>query len=393
MKETRYLLLALLAILLILSACSSNKKAKLPEVIPPTPLELARAYADSGATEYVDEFYPEALRAFSLSRDYYLQAAPTASPMDSVDVNIEKIQLNIALTYMSMANESVQLSMYEDALSEYTSAVNIYKSLVPLTITAEERDGYVAILYRNMALTAQNAGQYERALNYYDEVLTYEPGNEEILNIQYFILKDNIKDEVRAYQVLQDYAEASQNYNAFLILAQAYRDNGDNVTAATYYDRALELGQNLDVYTRVADFYRGIGNYQKSNEVLEQYVASGPDNASLALAYRVMASNYDRLRNNAKKIEYYEKSLAIDNNADVALTLANHYNQLKNWDRVISYATIVINQDSSKTAAFLLRGNAYYMKKNYNAARTDLTRIQNDPSYGNTAREILKNIK
>jgi tetratricopeptide (TPR) repeat protein len=393
MKQTGYFILMLLAVLLMLSACSTNKKIEEPVIPPPTPLELALAAADSASTAFTDKNYLDALKYFNAAREFYTQAEPTATPADSIDVNIEKTQLNIALTYMNMANENNQLSMFEDALNQYQSAVDIYKSLVPLTIPAAERDTDVAILYRNMALTAQNAGLYERALGYYDTVLTYEPGSEEILNIKYHILKDNIKDNTRAYQVLKDYAEASQDYKAWLILAIAYKDNGDNATAGTYYDKALELGKNADVYTKVADFYRGIGNYQKSNTVLEQFVASGPDNTYLALAYRVMAGNYDKLKNTAKKIEFYDKSLTIEPNADVALILANHYNQNKSWDQVIKYASKVISLDTAKTAAFLLRGNAYYMKKKYPEAKADLTRIQNDANYGKSASDLLKKIK
>lgn len=379
--------------LLLLAACSSNKQVPEPVVIMPTPLELARAAADSAAAAFTLEDYQGALAAFAQARSYYQEAAPTAVPTDSIEVNIERIQLNIALTYMTMAKESTELGLYADALSEYESAVNIYKSLVPLTVSARERDSYVGILYRNLTVTAEKAAQYERALGYYDRILEYEPASEEILNLKYHLLKDKIKDEVRAYQVLKDYAEASQDFKAYLILAQAYKDNQDKDTAAIYYEKALTLGQTPDVYTRVADFYREIGNYSKSNEVLERFVATGPDNAALALAYRVMAGNYDKLKNVTKKIEYYDKSLAIERNADVALILANHYNQQKNWDRVISYATQVIGLDSSKAAAYLLRGNAYYMKKKYPEAKADLNRISSDPTYGKNARDLLAKIK
>ncbi|HNT52200.1 MAG TPA: hypothetical protein PKH19_02265 [Candidatus Syntrophosphaera sp.] len=393
MKKTGLFLPALLVILIALAACSSNKKVVEPVEVPPTPLELAREAADNGAAAFTSEDYTGALAAFAEAKEYYLQAAPTATAADSVEVNVERIELNQALTYMTMAKESVELGLHADALEEYEQAVRVYQALVPLTITALERDSYVNILNRNLAITAENAAQYERALGYYDRVLEVEPGNEEILNIKYHILKDKIKDEERAFQVLKDYAEASKDYRAYLILAQAYRENNDQEAAAANYEKALLLANNADVFTRVADFYREIGNYQKSNEVLEKFVTTGPDNAALALAYRVIAGNYDKLRNITKKIEYYDKSLTVERNADVALILANHYNQQKLWDRVISYATQVINLDATKAAAFLLRGNAYYMNKRYSEAKLDLNRIVNDPTYGKSAQDILSRIK
>ncbi|HOG31277.1 MAG TPA: hypothetical protein PLM99_03685 [Candidatus Cloacimonadota bacterium] len=393
MKRYSYLLAILLTALLVLSACSGNKKIQEPVEPPPTPLELAKAAADTAAICLEEENFALALDYFNQSKEFYLLAQPEATPVDSVDVNIERIQSNIAFTYQNLAHESDQLHQYDDAIMEFESAANIYKSLVPLTMTAAERDVMVAGLYRNMAVTAQKAGQYERALGYYDNVLQIEPGNEDVLMSKYSILKNDIGDPVRAYQVLKDYAEASNDVNAYLVLASAYRDEGDNNTAAIYYDKAMEIGQNTMVYSTVADFYRGIKNYKKSNEVLLKLIEATTDNASNALAYRIMADNYDKLNNTAKKIEYYDKSLNLEPNADVALALANHWNKQKNWAKVITYATKVINIDSSRAAAYLLRGNAYLMQKKNDAAKADLQRIQNDPNYGSSASAILKKIK
>lgn len=389
MKKARYLLLLPLVALLVLAACSSNKKVEEPVVLPPTPLELARAAADSAETAFMAEDYLNALKAFTQARDFYVQAAPTAAPTDSVDINIEKMQINMAITYLRMATESTSLGLNDDALNEYDSAANIYKSLVPVSITALDRDKRVAVIYNNMAILAEKSGEFERAIGFYDSYLAYEPGDEKALYTKYTILKNNIKDQVRAFQVLKDYAEASQNYTAYQILAQAYKESGDNNTAAVYYDRAMELGKNASIYRDVADFYRGIKNYAKSNEILDKLVATGPENASLAQAYRVMADNYDKLKNIAKKIEFYDKSLALEKNANVALILANHYNQQRNWDRVISYATQVLTIDSSESSAYLLRGNAYYQKKMKAQALADLQRIQNDPKYGKSAKDLL----
>ena len=168
MKKARYLLLLPLVALLVLAACSSNKKVEEPVVLPPTPLELARAAADSAETAFMAEDYLNALKAFTQARDFYVQAAPTAAPTDSVDINIEKMQINMAITYLRMATESTSLGLNDDALNEYDSAANIYKSLVPVSITALDRDKRVAVIYNNMAILAEKSGEFERAISFYD---------------------------------------------------------------------------------------------------------------------------------------------------------------------------------------------------------------------------------
>ena len=121
MKKYTYLTTILLALLLVVSACSSNKKVEEPVTPPPTPLELAKAAADTAATAFEEEDYFRALNYFNQSRDFYLQAQTTAAPTDSVDVNVEKIQINIAVTNMRMANESAQDLMYDDCCRSHRS--------------------------------------------------------------------------------------------------------------------------------------------------------------------------------------------------------------------------------------------------------------------------------
>jgi tetratricopeptide (TPR) repeat protein len=192
---------------------------------------------------------------------------------------------------------------------------------------------------------------------------------------------------------LKDYAEASKSYDAYIVLANAYKNNGDNNTASTYFDLALETSKTPEAYRNVADFYRSIENYSKSNQLLDQLTKIATDYATLAQAYRVMAENYGNLNNTSKKIEAYDKSLTYEKRVDVALTLANHYHSAQNWNRVINYTTQALSLEPNNSSALILRGNAYVKTKNNAAAKNDLNRIVNDPVHGKTAQAILKALK
>lgn len=392
MSRHAIIMIAILAILLAVAACSKTKTEVVVEP-PRNPLALAHEASAQGLVAYGDKQFSEALVKFEEAIALFNEAGPTAAVTDSIPLNIEKMKLNIAKVYMDEALESANMQIYDAAISDYQKAIDIYQSLVPVVISTEEKVTSINMLNRNIAITYKSAKQFEEALVYYDKCLAADPGNEELLNAKYLILNDDLKDEARALQVLKDYAEAANDYKAYLILGSKYAEKNKIPEATTYYEKALTINKGQDVLRRAADFYRTAKDYKKSNQMIDQLIALQPDNSTLAAMYRIMADNYDKLKNSAKKVEFWEKSLTLEKNTDISLALASHYYGAKNYNKTITYATQVINADPSRPAAFLMRGASYYNLKKYSEAKADLQRIQNDPRYGSDAAKLLKAIK
>ncbi len=392
MSRHAIILVAIIAILLSVAACSKTKTQVVVEP-PRNPLFLAHEASSEGLAAFNSEQRAEALLKFNEAIALFNEASATASATDSIALNIEKMNLNIAKVYMDEALEAANLQMHDAAITDYQKAVEIYEALVPIAIPVEEKISSINALNKNIAITLRTAGRYEEALTYYDKCLVTDPGNEELLNAKYLILNDDLKDETRALQVLKDYAEASGDYKAYLILGSKYAEKNNIPEATSNYEKALAINKGTDVMKRVADFYRNAKDYKKSNQIIEQLIATKPDDATLAAMYRIMADNYDKLKNNAKKVEFWEKSIAVEKNTDISLALASHYYGAKNYAKTITFATQVINADPSKAAAFLMRGASYYNTKKYTEAKADLQRIVNDSRYGADAAKLLKAIK
>jgi len=392
--KPRFYIMLLPAVLLVilLGACSGNKEVA-PVELPPTPMELANAAVTGAQSDYDDENYEEAIEKFREAIVQYELAAPTAPETDSVAVKIEQVQLFMAKIYMDMASESSNLEIHTDAIDQLQSALEIMQGIKPLTIPESEKTELIKALYRRTAYAQQAAGLYEDALKTYDKELAMDPDNEDILNIKYEILNDHIKDEARAIKVLKDYAETSQNYNAYLILGNRYDERKNFDEAKKYYEMALELNPNKDVLIMVANFYRNNAKWADSNAALERLVALKPDNSTLATVYNLIALNYTELKNRAKSIENLEKALAIEPNINNALSVAGYYHSAKNYNKTITYATMVLREDSNNSTALLLRGDSYFRLKRNSDAKADLQRIVNDRQHGNTAQQILKQIK
>jgi len=320
------------------------------------------------------------------------EAALTATPADSVAENIEKMNLNIAKSYIELANESMELSSFDEALDYYSKALNVYKSITPKLITQEELQQNIIGIYNNMAITAKQAGKYEQALTYYDQILKLTPNDADVLYAKFYVLRDNIKDENRAYAVLIDYAELTQDAKAFINVADSYAEKGNLIEAGKYYQKALAIEPSVDLYRRLANYYSGLKDYNNANLYLQKVADSNPEPSELAQIYALMAKNYEGMNDKKKMVEYYEKSLSIERNPQLALLLASYYNSQKNYAKVISNANITLSIDPKNADALMLRGVSYYQMKNYSAAKADLERLQNDPKYGTQAKNLLKNI-
>ena len=393
MKTNVKLILISLVVLILAAACGSNKKE--PVVVAPrrNPLMLAQDASSNGMKAFTDKSYVEAITNFGEAVDLYNEAAITAALTDSIPQNIEKMNLNIATTHIRMAEESLEDQIFVEAVAHYDSALVIYKSLAPLTKTKAELDSEILALYKNLAVANEKAGNFETAITNINQILAVNPGDEDMLNYKFTILNNDIKDETRAFKVLQDYAEASDDPTAYRMLADKFNDKGNKVKAGEYYEKALALKQDANTYSAVANFYRSNDQWAKSNEVLSKLVAINPDQATLLTAYRLMGDNYNKLNNKAKMAEYFEKALNIESDEKIALLLASYYNGLKNYNKVITYSTIVLRTNGSSSDALMLRGLAYYNLKRNAEAKADLTRIQNDPKYGKQVQSLLKAIK
>lgn len=393
MLKPKYFALAGLVVLMAMTACSSNKQVEFvaPEPVV-TPMELARDAATEGTDLYQDKLYDAAIIAFTNAWQLFNQAAPNATEEDSIAYNIESMKLNIAKAYAELAYDHMDITLYDEALRSYETALEIYQNHKPVRISQAELDRDILATYNNMAIVAQEAGMYEKTIEYYDEILKKEPGNERILNGKFHVLSDNLKDDARAFAALEDYAKVADSDAAYLLLAENYTEKRNFIKAEAAYMKALELREDADMYARLGNFYRTSSQWAKANTYLEKLVATKPNQETLALVYKQIGQNYQQLGNSAKMAEFLEKSVNIDRDANTALSLASHFNGAKNWAKVITYSTITLGSDANNATARMLRGVAYLQQKNYASARTDLERIQNDSTYGAQVQGILKSL-
>jgi len=387
-------ILLVIAIVVMLAACGSNR-AKAPKVVEKTPIDLAIESAVSAQYSFEEEEYGDAIAKFNQAIDYYNQALPTSATPDSIQQEIYRIRRNIANIHTISALSYSADNEFDDALANYETAIGMYKDLLPQSTQKDSLENIIVTLYKNTAVVSRQAGEYEKALDYYDLYLEANPDEDDILLQKFAIYRDDLKNETQAFEVLKEYALSKNDFNAYHRLGDLYRDKSDFQNAILWYERANSVKTDANVLLKLGSIYRNpqVQDWNKSTVALEKYVSTNPSLDGLATAYKLIGDNYKNLKNRAKAVEYFERYIDLEYEESVALYICLYYYDLKNDAKTMSWANLVLQNNPNNSSALLFRGIAKYNQKDMRGAKADFERIQNDPQHGKTAQQYLKIIK
>ena len=192
------------------------------------------------------------------------------------------------------------------------------------------------------AITYQNQGNNEKAIERYNEVIRLKP---DLANAYYnrgvaYGAKVNhdraIQDYDRAIALKPDLAKTYYNRG------NAYRAKGDHARAIQDYDKAIALNSELaEAYNNRSDVYRAKGDYDRAMDDDIKAMILNPD---LAKAY---------------------------NNRGLA------YGAKGDFDRATQDYTKAIRRNPNDAATYYNRGEACLLLKEWDKARSDLTAARN----------------
>jgi tetratricopeptide (TPR) repeat protein len=82
------------------------------------------------------------------------------------------------------------------------------------------------------------------------------------------------------------------------------------IEASKYYQKALAIEPNVDVYRRLANYYRITKDWANANVYLLKVVESNPEPSELTQIYIMIGKNYDEMKDKKKMVEFI-KSLKV----------------------------------------------------------------------------------
>lgn len=381
--------------LITVVACSSNSKSKQPVEIVKSPAELALESAKEADTALEYKDYSLAISKYSEAVDYYNQALPTASPLDSIPNKIYLLNKNIANVYLINAQSLAAQELYNDALIEYEHSLDKYSQIKSNAPETDKIDDIISTLYKNTAFVSRKVGDSQKALQYYDMYLEANPDSVDILIQKFEIYRDDLKNENQAYEVLKEYATTKNDFNASNRLGDLYQEKNDVDNAILWYEKANSIKADANVLKQLGNLYRNPKKQQweKSNLALDALLQFNPSTEELKTAYKLMGDNYNKLKNKAEAVKFFEKYSELEYDDDIAIYLCSYYFDVKNNTKTMFWANKVLENNPNDVRALLFRGITKYNLKDMKGAKADFERIKNDPNYGKTAQQYLQIIK
>lgn len=192
----------------------------------------------------------------------------------------------------------------------YAIAVEVY--------LPEEKQGQVASLQNNIALTFRALGQYEEALGYHIKALAIR---EEVLGDNHPDFATSYNNIALTFYGLGRYEEALDHDQKALAIREEVLDDNHPDLATSYNNIAAS-------YRALGQYEEALGFNKKALSIRETILDH--NHPSLANSYNNIANTYLRLGQYEEALDYYKKALAIkeevlDNNNP---SLANSYNDL-----------------------------------------------------------------
>jgi len=321
--------------------------------------------------------------------------------MESVDFATQALEL---ARYMeSLFDESQALILlggiryyqgnYDSALVAWMDCIEVLQLRLTLDKDSAEinylKDG-LALLYNNVGLIHKNNGEYDKAIEYYQQNLKIQEEIGNLMNMArgmanianvYFVFAIDLDKAMDYYQrsleLFAQYAElkadkpdeANQGkagmVNTYMNIGGVFREQDDSGLALENYRLALEVAEEMDnkpkiadVQSRIAMIYLDGGSYQEgldaSMNALQVYREVGQRKEEAA-TLKDIGTIYYRWGKYQQSLEYFNQSLEIGVELnlrqevyDVYREMSAVHSDLGNFKEALDYYTRFVDlKDSS----------------------------------------------
>jgi tetratricopeptide (TPR) repeat protein len=214
--------------------------------------------------------------------------------------------------YLANAKNLIKASDFEGALAKLDETIAVAEGYGE-TATVEDAKNLIPQVYMQKGNTAYKAKDMAGAIAAYTKVLEINPANGDAYIVlgRAYAATGKIEDAVAAYEnamVNGEEANAKKQLSTlFLKKAQACAKAKDNQGCIDNALKANSYLENANAYKLAASAAQRMNDNAKCIEFYEKYLEIKPDAKDAAGVTFTIAALHQQAGNNAKAIEYYEK--------------------------------------------------------------------------------------
>lgn len=368
-------------------------------------LKLACAYERLGKFDLAAEQYNLALEKSSNSADVLISLENLWKQKIDTNPNDAEAYANLGAVLQRKNDFAGALTMYEKAERLNPSNVNTRLNLGTLYQAKQEYETAIAaydtildvnpnfkLAYLYKAQCYKALGNKDAALENYKLALNLDPNNFNIKNEIQSLHEENMTPEQKLDYYCSQFQQNPQNPDIAYKYAYELHKAGKIKDSIYYYNQVITLdSKNTDAYINLAQAYKQTKEYDKAASTLDKAKILFPENKIIknqlvsleaettsllyadasnlygekkfleaievykkikpqtAESFLGIGACYQAMNNNVQAAEYYIKSLEKDpNNAETAYYIALAYSNAENFDLAKTYAkrTLVIDPNN-----------------------------------------------
>ena len=235
--------------------------------------------------------------------------------------------------------------------------------------------------------------KFEDAIRILDRQLKLDPTNYTYVNYKSIILKKYLKRIDEAIVVLKKYNNAKRTFKVEKKIASYYADLEDYENSVIWYKKAYEQKKDATVIEKIAIIYLKLDRNSEAITAYEDFIKTNPNKSVLAKTYMNLGKLYEDMKNNAKSIENYEKSIELKYNSNIVLTLIMKYYEGESYDKALEKIALFLKNKPGNNDAIYYRAMIHFDRGEKKSAKADFQTISSDPKYSKLAKGYIESIK
>ncbi len=235
--------------------------------------------------------------------------------------------------------------------------------------------------------------KFEEAIKILDRQLKLDPTNYTLINYKSIILKKYLGRVDEAIVVLKKYNTTKRSFKVEKKIASYYSGLEDYENAVIWYHKAYEQKKDATVIKNIAALYLKLGKNSEAIAAYEDFIKTNPNESVLARTYMNLGKLYEDMKNNAKSIENYERSIELKYNSNIVLGLITKYYEGNLYNNALEKIALFLENKPGNSDAIYYRAMIHFNRGEKEPATADFETISSDPKYTKLAKGFIESIK